>query len=1358
MTDTIYAWSQTADANASADTTINFAEFQQPKTVNNSARALMKRVAELVSDQAPKRASTGSANAYAVSSDAAGVTLRDGEIITFIPNHTNTGACTLNVDGRGAKPWRPKSATAFLPDNILSGVPVTAYYNLLTDEWLSGATGYYVSAMASGIALQSITARLPQIGDLVVSYAPAPGPGRIRLGEASQNLLKADYPELSAYLSGIGYPWGSSATTFTLPPAAGYFLRVAGTSPTVDTSGARAAGTVQADQNKAVAIPASGLTATTIISPNPHDHAYSAPAGSAFDTGTSGGGVRVTIAGAAATSGVSLSASTSLSGAASLPGGDEVRVKNVAFHLDVISSTALAAAQIAVFGFPYQWDVGTADSDPGSGRVRINAGTLSTATHLYVSKTDGWGVDLSVLFASLTVGSVVGFSRVGGQANRIVGLVTGAVVSHAGYVDIPIGVMVSGGSFSSNTQLAFEFNVGSSGGGGGGVLDGDKGDIVVSSVGTAWTIDANVVTNAKLTDMPANTIKGNNAASSSDPADLTVSQVKALLAISPTDIAGLGTSAVANTGTSVGNVPVIGVGGVLPASILPAIAITDVYTVASQVAMLSLSAQRGDVAIRTDDGKTYILSTDSATTLADWKEITVPGGTATGIADNLVSNAKLTDVSSQTIKGRIASGVGDPEDLNAAQVKSILSIAVADVSGLGALATASSVNLSTQATGTLQAAQHPALTGDVTSPAGSLATTIASQSVSNAKLAQMPATTIKGNNTGASATPADLTVSQVAAILPAFTGDSGSGGVKGLVPPPAIGDASKYLKGDGTWGIGGGGSSPTTTRGDIIARGEAADQRLAIGTTGYLLGSNGTDPEWGGFVQAGSGVVRTWQAKGRDIVDLRDFGTVDLTGASDMKTIVQLAINETAALGVTLRVPPGTIRLDSKVDIPVGTHIVGCGKAGQWYTTLSGLETYFHFNHSDYGFEVIGIGRPRSIVGCNFYRTQPTVTSGWAPTNHNFDIQISGVQDLELSHLHFHNSSKAINVVGHATHGANGRISIHHITGQPLVTGIALTHCLDCVYVDEVHFWPVWNLTNDVIGYTRSNAVGFQIGRVDNAKFGRIFAYGYYRGSFIYGQGVSGSLPTGTANLFSCAVAGFDNCNSAVVVDPTADGADLTFGHLYGGSIMTQPAITSENIFQFLGPNLKAHIGTLYGYNTNASLLAVTGSGGRITVGVSTSANIDANANGDVEFFSGSGCRIRLLTLPTPSAAAVYGGSGVIETPEWRSYTPTASPSTGAFTSYSASGRYRRQGNTIEFMAAITVTNNGTGSGFVFVGLPTIAAAASVVVAREVATTGLMCSATITAGTGTIGVVTSSNGYPVNSGAFLIISGVYETT
>lgn len=93
-----------------------------------------------------------------------------------------------------------------------------------------------------------------------------------------------------------------------------------------------------------------------------------------------------------------------------------------------------------------------------------------------------------------------------------------------------------------------------------------------------------------------------------------------------------------------------------------------------------------------------------------------------------------------------------------------------------------------------------ALTGDVTATGpGSVAATIANDAVTNAKLANMAANTIKGNNTGGSTDPIDLTVAQTTAMLNAMVGDSGSGGTKGMVPAPATGDATKYLRGDATW-------------------------------------------------------------------------------------------------------------------------------------------------------------------------------------------------------------------------------------------------------------------------------------------------------------------------------------------------------------------------------------------------------------------------------------------------------------------------------------------------------------------------------------------------------------------------------
>jgi hypothetical protein len=64
--------------------------------------------------------------------------------------------------------------------------------------------------------------------------------------------------------------------------------------------------------------------------------------------------------------------------------------------------------------------------------------------------------------------------------------------------------------------------------------------------------------------------------------------------------------------------------GKIPAAQLPDVAITDTFVVANQSAMLALTAQVGDVAVRTDESKTYILKTAGASTLGNWQLLQTP--------------------------------------------------------------------------------------------------------------------------------------------------------------------------------------------------------------------------------------------------------------------------------------------------------------------------------------------------------------------------------------------------------------------------------------------------------------------------------------------------------------------------------------------------------------------------------------------------------------------------------------------------------------------------------------------------------------------------------------------------------------
>lgn len=87
----------------------------------------------------------------------------------------------------------------------------------------------------------------------------------------------------------------------------------------------------------------------------------------------------------------------------------------------------------------------------------------------------------------------------------------------------------------------------------------------------------------------------------------------------------LGTAATKNVGTTSGTIPVLDSSGKLSSSILPQIAITETFVCSSQAQMLALSnAQAGDICVRTDVNKTYILKQGTANTLVNWQELLTP--------------------------------------------------------------------------------------------------------------------------------------------------------------------------------------------------------------------------------------------------------------------------------------------------------------------------------------------------------------------------------------------------------------------------------------------------------------------------------------------------------------------------------------------------------------------------------------------------------------------------------------------------------------------------------------------------------------------------------------------------------------
>jgi hypothetical protein len=144
MASGIYSWSQTDASNNSADSTINWAEGQGPGSVNNSARALMGRLADWRDDLAGVKPSNaemvtgGSSSAMTLTTNATidPAALTHGWMVCFQSGFTCAAACTLAVDSLTAKTIQRVAGTSVVAGDIVAGGYYTVHYNQPDDAWI----------------------------------------------------------------------------------------------------------------------------------------------------------------------------------------------------------------------------------------------------------------------------------------------------------------------------------------------------------------------------------------------------------------------------------------------------------------------------------------------------------------------------------------------------------------------------------------------------------------------------------------------------------------------------------------------------------------------------------------------------------------------------------------------------------------------------------------------------------------------------------------------------------------------------------------------------------------------------------------------------------------------------------------------------------------------------------------------------------------------------------------------------------------------------------------------------------------------------------------------------------------------
>lgn len=147
---------------------------------------------------------------------------------------------------------------------------------------------------------------------------------------------------------------------------------------------------------------------------------------------------------------------------------------------DCVSLAAGGAGPTGPTGLPggaitigYTFDTTTTNSDPGSGTLRLNAGTQNTATAIYLDLLDSNGADWTATLDSLddSTSTVKGHIRLFDRTDdsKFLLFTISAVTSHTGYRELTVAIVESSTAspFSAADSLALAFsrtgNTGSTG-------------------------------------------------------------------------------------------------------------------------------------------------------------------------------------------------------------------------------------------------------------------------------------------------------------------------------------------------------------------------------------------------------------------------------------------------------------------------------------------------------------------------------------------------------------------------------------------------------------------------------------------------------------------------------------------------------------------------------------------------------------------------------------------------------------------------------------------------------------------------------------------------------------------------------